>query len=388
MDESAFTAGLHRARTLLDDVVHRPGRTVRDRVGRVRSSGILAVQGGLGAALAWFVAHDLVGHATPFFAPISAVIVLGVSTGQRVRRMFELIFGVAIGIAVGDLLILAIGTGPIQLGLVVTLAMTVALFLGGGGPLVMQSASSAVLVATLAPPTHGVYYTRWVDALIGGLVGFAVHALLLPLNPLSTVRKATRPVLGALAAGLAEVAAALRAGDARAAEAALEHLRATEPALRRFADALTTGRETASVAPVRWRSRGALALYVDAAPHIDHAVRNARVLARRAAAALAAEEKLPPRLADAIDLEAEAVRALHREIERGIEPEQTRERCVEAVREAVRAYAEGVGFSGQVIVAQLRSLAFDLLRASGLDETETHRVARTARKRAEGEAAA
>ena len=35
------------------------------------------LQSAVAASLAWLVATELVGHSTPFFAPISAVITLG-----------------------------------------------------------------------------------------------------------------------------------------------------------------------------------------------------------------------------------------------------------------------------------------------------------------------
>ena len=154
----------------------------------------------MAAALAWFLAHDVIGRPMPFFAPIAAVITLASSMGQRLRRTAELVIGVAIGIGVGDSLILLIGSGPWQIGLVVVLAILVATGVGGGTPLVVQSASSAVLVATLTRTT-GLPWTRFFDALVGGGVGLAVMTILLPLNPLTVVRRAVDPALTALTAG-------------------------------------------------------------------------------------------------------------------------------------------------------------------------------------------
>jgi uncharacterized membrane protein YgaE (UPF0421/DUF939 family) len=384
LDEAVWRPG----RTVLEGVVRRPGRTARDRLARVRGNGLLVTQCGVAAGLAWLAATALVHHQSPFFAPIAGVIVLGASTGHRLRRTVELILGVAVGIFVGDLLIGLIGVGPAQLGLVVALAMAVALFVGSGTPLVTQAGSSAVLIATLYPPGRGVYYTRWFDALIGGLVGLGVHALLLPLNPLSTMRKATRPVLAGLAGGLDEAGAALAAGDAAAADAALSTLRGLEPALQGFRDALTASSETVAVAPIRWRARGQLGLYAEAAPHLDHVARNTRVLARRTRRALRSQERIPPELVAALHTLAEALRCLHTELERGAEPERTRSVVVAAVRHSALAYAAGVGFSGSVVVAQAQSIGFDLLRACGLDEAAAHKVVRRTRQRAESDAAA
>jgi uncharacterized membrane protein YgaE (UPF0421/DUF939 family) len=384
----AGAAGTARARSVLDEVVHRPGQSFGDRVTRVRGNATLVVQCGLAAGLAWWAATRVVHHHVPFFAPIAAVVVLGASSGHRLRRTLELIMGVAVGIFVGDLLISLIGVGPAQLGAVVALAMAAALFLGSGGPLITQAGSSAVLISTLYPPGNGVYYTRWFDALIGGGIAFAVHALLLPINPLSHLRRAAGPVFAGLADGLDAVADALTAADAAAADRALSALRALEPPLRTFQDALSTADETATVAPVRWRAKGQLALYLTAAPHADHAARNARVLARRGRRALRSREPIPAPLARAPAALAAAVRELHRELEAGREPEHSRAEAVHATHLSALAYRAGVGFSGSVVVAQIQSIAYDLLRASGLDDATAHTINRRTRHAAEAEARA
>lgn len=362
-----------------DGLARRTGAHLRDRVRRVRMNVLLALQTGIAAGLAWLIAHELIGHRAPFFAPIAAVVTLAVSVGQRLRRAFELVFGVAIGIAVGDVLIYVIGSGPWQIGLVVTLAIVTAIFAGGGSALVTQAASSAVLVATLTPPsTTGISYDRFVDALVGGLVGLGVMALLLPLNPLTVVGRAAGPALDVLADGLTETADALAARDGGLVEAALARLRAAEGDLRALQEAIEAATETAALAPVRWRTRGALNQYIDAAEHVARALRNSRVLVRRAQALLRDGEVLPPALVEAVRALGEAVSWLRRELADAVEPVATRERALRAASEAGVAYAEGVDFSGSVIVAQVRSAAVDLVRASGLDGKEANRLVRRA----------
>lgn len=44
--------------------------------------------------------------------------------------------------------------------------------------------------------------------------------------------------------------------------------------------------------------------------------------------------------------------------------------------EAGRAYGHGVGFSGSVVVAQIRTAASDLLVASGIEQEEANRLIR------------
>ena len=198
------------------------------RVRRVRTSALPIAQCAVAAGLAWYVAGDLVGHARPFFAPVAAVISLGVSLSSRLRRAVELVVGVSLGVLVGDLLISVIGTGPLQIALVVALAMAAAVFTDGAALLVAQAGSSAVLVATLLPPGQTGGIDRCVDALIGGAVGVLVAALL-PSDPVGPVRRQARALLDELVAVLARTADALRARDAEIAEEALVRARASQP---------------------------------------------------------------------------------------------------------------------------------------------------------------
>lgn len=110
-------------------------------------------QAAVAAALSWLVALHVVSHGSPFFAPISAVVCLGLTSGQRLRRVVELIAGVSVGIGIGDLLLSVIGTGPWQLALVVALAMSVAVLLDGGPVIASQAAISAILVASISQGT-------------------------------------------------------------------------------------------------------------------------------------------------------------------------------------------------------------------------------------------
>lgn len=377
MSEAGDERPDHRVATIMSGL-RRQSRTGASAAwSRLRGGLALAAQTALAAGLAWFLAHDVIGRPTPFFAPIAAVITLASSIGQRLRRVTELVLGVAIGIGVADAIILAIGSGPWQIGLIVLGAVLVATAVGGGTPLVVQSASSAVLVATLTAGA-GPQYLRFFDALVGGGVGLAVMTILLPLNPLTVVRRAADPALDALADGLQAVGQGLAAGDQKAVEAALADLRAAEGTFAAFSAAVTAARENVAFAPARWRARGALGQYVEGAQQMTYALRNARVLTRRAITAMGDGEAMPAVLPEAVGLLGDAVRLLRQEWARGAEPVAARERALRAAAEAGRGYEEGVGFSGGVVVAQIRTAAADLLRASGIEHAEAPRLVRKA----------
>jgi hypothetical protein len=179
-------------------------------------------------------------------------------------------------------------------------------------------------------------------------------------------------VLTTLADAFTATAAALRTADLLAAEATLVTLRATEPALQGLTDTLANATETVAVTPARWRDKDQVSAYLGAASHLDHAVRNARVLARRARVALRATEPIPGTLPAALDDLADAVRRLDHDLEHGRDPRDTRDLAVRAANGATEAFESVGGISVIVMTAQVRSVAFDLLLATGLDEAAAH----------------
>ncbi|MFZ2239962.1 MAG: FUSC family protein, partial [Gordonia amarae] len=138
------------------------------RVRRLWLSAVPITQCAVAAGLAWWIAVVPLDHDRPFFAPIAAVVSLGLSLAKRWRRSVELVSGVTVGILAGDLVISWIGSGTWQIMVVIAIAMSIAVFLDDGPLLPMQAASSAALVATLLPPGDSAGIERAVDALIGG----------------------------------------------------------------------------------------------------------------------------------------------------------------------------------------------------------------------------
>jgi uncharacterized membrane protein YgaE (UPF0421/DUF939 family) len=344
----------------------------------VRANIGLAVQSGLAAALSWLIGHDLLGHPEPVFAPLAAVGTLAASIGQRLRNTVELVVGVALGVAVSDLVVAAIGAGWLQLGLVTVVAIVASIFVGGGPALVTQAASAAVLIATLAPPTStGIYASRFFEALLGGAVSLAV-IIVVPVRPLTLVRRAVDPVLDILTASFTDAGAALANRDRSRANAALDRLRGAEGELAVMREALQAGQESATLAPVHWRARRTLRQYVNAAEFLMRAVRNGRMLSRRCVTAIDADEPLPPCLPATLNSLGEAVVLLKRQLLDDAETQATRDRLLEAGSQAGEAYAAGVGFSGNVIIAQVRATAIDLLQATGVGPEDANVLVRQA----------
>ncbi|MCW3050773.1 MAG: rane protein-like protein [Solirubrobacterales bacterium] len=329
----------------------------------LRSAWWSIAQSAVAAATAWALA-SLVNQ-RPFFAPVSAVISLGLARGRRTHRAVELVIGVAVGIAVADVIVRVLGTGTLVIGLVVALSMAAALLFGAGAVLVNQAAVSGILVATIQPPGGGLSPTRFVDALIGGAVALLVGQVLFPRNPLRALAEAAQPVVDDLAVALRTVGEALRKGDVELAERALEIARAVDDDLAGFYDAVALARETVPVVAAR-RPRERLPIYAEAALQMDHAVRNTRVLARRAVASVRHHGAAPAPLADAVELLADAVVELGHALAEPGHAQQARRLALEAAKRAMRALDEDPGLSAVVIVGQVRSTALDILLASGL----------------------
>ncbi|WP_328808451.1 FUSC family protein [Nonomuraea montanisoli] len=341
----------------------RLGDHMRERLAAFGLMGPAIAQSAVGAGLAWTAAVHLLGHPRPFFAPISVLICLGVGLGQRLRRVIELVVGVSLGVGVGDLLVAWIGTGPWQIALVVALAMGTAVLLNGGPLFVAQSGSSAVLVATLLPGSGGGGLDRMLDALTGGLIAVAAVALL-PISPFTLAARHASAVLDALSTVLERAADAIERHDADLAAEALAEGRRTQSTIEDFQQALTTSKEIALISPLHWHRRARLARYQKAAVPMDHALRNARVLARRTLVSLGEDNPPPVSLAASLREVSEAALLLQLELAAGRDPALARQALTAT---AGRQRPERLGFSADVILAQVRSIVVDLMLATGAD---------------------
>lgn len=339
---------------------------------RFRSDAIPLLQAALAAGLAWFVARDLVGHTAPIFAPIGALLILSNAPGRRTSRVLAATLGAVIGIAVGDLLVSAIGTGAIQIAVVALLAMSATAVLGASPAVVTNAGIAAVLIATVQR-AHGFYSPavarRLVDVLIGGATSLAV-LVLLPAHSLSSTRRAATALLVELSAMLDEVASALGRRDEEAAEQALEHARGLDCLVARLRDrerpcarggSSGADRPPETVWPRRYRA---------AAPKLELAVRNVRVLARAGVRAIELAPSTGEQLSYAVLQVASAGPALARTIEVGDRQGTGGQELVDAAHRASAVAEGGTSVAGGALVAQVRSTAVDLLQAGGLEHAE------------------
>jgi uncharacterized membrane protein YgaE (UPF0421/DUF939 family) len=354
----------------LDDVRARGRTSVAVRVRRWQGKSWHVAQCAIAAGLAWLVAADLLGHQTPFFAPIAAIAALGTSYGQRLRRVGEVAVGVAIGVLIGDLLVSQIGTGWWQLSIIVALAMSTAILLDGGQLFVTQAAVQAIVVATLAPTTSGAF-TRWTDALVGGSLALLAAAIV-PAAPLRRPREQAAVVIRKIAGLLRVAGDVMESGEVEPALALLADARATDYLIRELQAAADEGLAVVASSPFRLRHRPGMRRMAELVDPLDKSLRTTRVLVRRTAVAAYHRRAIPAsyvvvcrELADAADVLAEEFRA---------DPETEGPSAARAALMAVGQHTAELqrshALSIEVVLAMLRGLVADLLELTGLSPLE------------------
>lgn len=361
-----LSAWMTRLTDRADDRQRLRPMSLPERWSMLRSRAPMIIRLSLGTSIAWLVATVAVGHVQPFFAPVAAALTIAAGIGQRRSVVVELVVGVSVGILAGEVLITLIGRGTWQIALVVALAVTAASLLGLKGMALMQAATSAILIAAVLPPaaTGNPAVARFVDALIGGVVGLVMTAIV-PANPLRDLDREIQKVLRGLASILDQVADAMRLKDAGVAWTALQEARALQPTLEGLTAISSSATEVSQISPLRWSQREHVRLYTSSVYDIDNAVRDARVLARRVTSMLRHNEVPPDGMQDAVASLAEAVRIYGGDLQEYERFDEAKDRLVEAARSATRALSGSGTLNASAVVAQIRSLAADLLFASG-----------------------
>ncbi len=346
-------------------------RRIAEGFGRLWNNSWPVVQTAAAAAVAYFLATFFLGAEQAFYAPIAAVVCLSLTLGQPWMRAVLVTIGVSVGLTVANLIVLAIGIGPAQIGVVVVLAMAAAVLFSERTLLVNQAAISAILVVVLQPPQQsGFSPDRFLDALVGGAVALTVNYLF-PTDPERMVERAARPIFDELVSTLEEVAAALKDGDLGRVEQALSQARGIDERVSGFQNTLVAGRDTARFSPLKRRELGHLQLYTDVADRIDLAVRGGRSVTRAAMGVVRHGSPASGPLSEAVLDLARAVQALATYLEKPDDPEDARRSTLDAACKATAALKEhGGDLATSVLVGQIRTTALDLLMSTGMDQTQ------------------
>ena len=357
-------------------------RRLRAGLGRWRTSWWAVGQSALAACAAWESGVRLLHHPAPFFAAVAAIVCLGTTHLNRLRRVGEMAAGVTLGVGIADLLVHQIGRGGWQIAFVVVLAMTLALLLAGGSLIVNQAALQAVFVTVLPPPIGGVV-TRWEDALLGGAIALVV-AFVLPGDPRPAMRAEAGEVIATTRRALLRAVQAARMSDIDGATEALELIRSTQPGLNRWADAIRSAQEISLLSPLRRRAEPEIAAHRTAQPPIDRCVRNLRVALRRVVAAVEdaaagpgpGEPPLPDGVLDGLTELAGVLRTVPSGLldTHGEGGRRTTNALMGLARQLDVTVLGATSMSATVVVAQVRSAVVDLLQLPGMPDAQRRDV--------------
>ncbi|WP_406816080.1 FUSC family protein [Mycobacterium sp. M23085] len=261
---------------------------------RLRMVWFNLVQTAVAAGLSWYLAHDVLAHPQPFFAPIAAAVSLSTSNVLRGQRAVQMMIGVTLGIGVGSLVQDLLGPGDVPIAVAAALALGAAVFIGGGfiGHGMMfanQTVVSAILV--LALYRGGVGLERIFDALIGGAVAIVFAVLLFPADPRKVLRNARVGVLGVLHDVLSRAADVAAGRTAPPPDWPLTAVDRVHERLSGLLEARTTARNVVTIAPRRWGLRAVIQAADHQAVHVGLLAGSVLQLAR--AVSDGGRERLP-----------------------------------------------------------------------------------------------
>jgi uncharacterized membrane protein YgaE (UPF0421/DUF939 family) len=357
-----------RGASLGPRAARRSRRSARERFGRLRQRGFFIVQCALAAALAWWIAKDLLGHRQPFFAPVAAIVALGLSFGQRLRRVTEVVIGVAIGVFIGDLFVQLFGSGVWQVAVVAMVSMSLAALLGAGILMVTQAGVQAVIITTLVAQP-GAALGRWLDAVVGGAIAL-LAATIVPASPLRKPRAQAASVVADIAAVLHDTVRALRQRDDVLARTTLQRARDSERGLDELRSLSAEGIAVVRLSPFRRRDLPGVQAIADLLEPLDRAIRNIRVLVRRASVAVWNDEPVPPSYVDLVSDLADVTDDIAAELRERRLPVAARDPLAAIGRESSATAGAHPTLSAEVMRAQVRSTVVDLLMLTGLTYDE------------------
>ncbi|WP_370893377.1 aromatic acid exporter family protein [Janibacter sp. GXQ6167] len=348
--------------------VLRPKAPWRVRLRRLRARSSRILTAAFGAAIAWWIARDVLSHPQPFFAPVTVVVCLGLTYGQRIQRVAELVVGVAVGVLVGDLFVAVVGSGVWQIAVIASVAMAIATVVGAGPLLTVQAGVQSIIVTTLvAQPEQA--FSRWLDAVVGGVVAL-ILAMAAPGSPVRQPRREAAEVVAEVADILRECAAALVDLDPVAADRTLARARASEDLLTQLKQAANEGLSVVALSPLHARSRPEVRAIAGLLEPLDRSVRNLRVLARRVDILVRDGQRVPEEYIELLESLADVVSALAEELRDQQVPDLARDGLIE-VAETSAIGVQGTTISAEVLRAQVRSMVVDLLMLTGLTHAET-----------------
>ncbi|MDO5697641.1 MAG: FUSC family protein [Dermatophilus congolensis] len=341
------------------------------RTRRWRAKVNFIAQCAIAAGVSYTLARYLFSVEIPLFAPVATILTLGMTYGQRFTRAAEVTLGVSIGALVGELFVLTVGMGVWQVVVLVALAMSIASWLGAGTLIVNQAGIQGLVIALLAGQTTTAF-GRWYEALIGAATGL-VFASFIPSSVLLRPRARASAVLERLTTLFISSATGIKQHDRKMVEESLAEARSTEDDLRALRGFAADSVEITTYTPWYRNRRPEMQEVVALLDPIDRAVRNSRVLLRRAAISVQVEEAVPDEYIELIWELAHVTEDFARFLATG-ERDESLEGVLWNLSERSARPAPGAELSAEVIRAQIRSILVDYYMMLGYSAREAQRT--------------
>ncbi|MGO1600206.1 MAG: FUSC family protein [Brachybacterium sp.] len=367
-------------------VTERARGAVRDwfttGISRGRGDVLTVGRAAIAASLAYLVSGLIWDHEYPFFSGIVAFIIIGFGIEKKMRKIVEMSCGVLLGVLLGELARALIGPGTWQILVVVFVAGMLARLIDSSNLFGFQVAIQSLLVMIMPITPTMTPGGRALDAVTGVSVAIVVY-LLLSGDPRRLQRRAAASFYRELEGTLVNLALSARSGDRGVAQAALRKIRDVS---QKYTDewklANDVADEMATFSPSGLRHADDVSRIQHLLVGSDRAMRNVRVIARRQAEFLeAVRGDAHSTLADALLAARDAVLELstavsHEDVDFTMARRKLQLFSSYLSPEMLLRNDEGKRpgraghFEGVTLTIQLRSLAIDLLQATGLSASE------------------
>lgn len=256
-----------------------------------------ALQVGLAAGIAWWLALLILESEQPLYAPIAAVVAIGAGDNRMLNRPIRLLAGMAVAVVVAGILVSWIGTGVWQIATITT-ATTLAARLIFEDPLARSYAAfHGAVVGALG--SNGVIPEQLLEAALGAGTALVVVSLVFPPELQWAVFERPRRAAAAARRALQATDQALRTRDpsymerAREASHDVQYLVADD-GRKAFA------RQLALLSPLRWKYRDEAEDMIDTEQAFTSALHELSELVRSVERLISRDDLKRPELAAAI----------------------------------------------------------------------------------------
>jgi uncharacterized membrane protein YgaE (UPF0421/DUF939 family) len=345
-------------------------RYPREGWARLRGSAIAIVQLVVAASAAFSIAHYGFGHPAPLIAATVTISSLGLVRDARPWRVLETVIGMVLGVFVAELVVLTAGSGWWQLAITLAVSLSIARFVSPQASFAIAAAIQSIIVVVVPAQAP---FIRLLDAAIGGVMALLVTALI-PRSPVRTALRDAHRLFAAFDSAAGTVAQGLRRGSRVRAERGLEKARGLQGLVDDWRISVESGAAIARISPFLRRQRFELARYERMRASMDLAIRNLRVVARRAVylADDGHQRDVSADLLVELVRGADLIAASLTDI--SYEPAAREVLSAVAARLNPVALVPDGSLGDQTLITALRPLATDLLCATGLRPDEARAV--------------